>query len=66
MDEELTVKEVAERLGVSTVQVTRYHTSGVLPYHEAGKRGRGMARLTLASDLEKFQRPRRGPKEKTA
>jgi len=57
----MTVEEVAERLGVSTVRVYQYINLGLL---EATKFGRQWA---IDPDvLEAFERPRRGrpPKDK--
>ena len=58
----LTVKQTAEEIGVSTVQVTRYHREGLLPFVSNGKRGRGESRLTPLSAARDFVRPKPGPK----
>lgn len=60
----LTVQQVATELGVSHVQVTRYHREGLLPFVERGKAGRGVRRMTPCSALTDFKRPKPGPKPK--
>lgn len=61
----LTVPQVAQELGVSPVQVTRYCRDGLLRYVEEGKAGRGVKRRIPATALQGFVRPRRGPKVKS-
>jgi len=58
----LTVAQVAEELGVSGVQVTRYHRQELLPFVPNGKAGRGEKRLTPLSAVRSFVRPKPGPK----
>jgi len=58
----LKVAQVAEELGVSVVQVTRYHRQGLLPFVVSGKAGRGEKRLTPLSAVREFVRPKPGPR----
>lgn len=59
----LSVKQVAETLAVSNVQVTRYHLQGLLPFVvRSTVCGRYARRLTPLSALRSFVRPKPGPK----
>jgi len=62
MDNMLTVKEVAEKLGVTTACVRGYHKRGLLPFKANGKKGKGEERLTPAAAVESFKMPAKGRK----
>ena len=57
LDQILTAKQAAKRLGVSHAQLTRYAKSGLLP---ATRHGQML--VIREADLADFRRPPRGPK----